>query len=136
MANSLSNVNFRGGESIGSIGHKNNPPVECPTCGQVNFKGDSFEYSEPKKKNKGWKIALAALGAVALGIGGMGFAGRAVAKGTDSKIAKFFGDNKVGETCYKWCQTIKGWAGKLKFWGKNTEGGTTTGGGATPPAGS
>ena len=111
---SVTAINFKGGESIGSIGQNNNPPVQCPTCGgKVAFKGDSVEISG-KKKNKGLKVIAGLLATAALVIGGMGCASKYVGK-LPEKL-KFLGNNKVAETCRSWCSTVKGWG--IDAWNK------------------
>ncbi|MBE7710773.1 MAG: hypothetical protein E7Z92_01395 [Cyanobacteria bacterium SIG31] len=73
---SVSAINFKGGESIGSIGQNNNPPVQCPTCGgKVAFKGDSVEISG-KKKNKGLKAFLGLAVAALATVGGLTYLGK------------------------------------------------------------
>lgn len=119
-------VSFRGHgtETTGSIA-KRNQPVECPTCGRVNFKGS--EYGEEKKK--GAKKAGVIGGLVALtaaSIIGLGYAHKTKCfekLGEGWKKTAFGWLEPAGKKCHEWCalgkrktrlgwQTVKGWFGK------------------------
>ena len=129
----INSLSFRGtgAESAGSIA-KAQKPVECPTCGQVSFKADSFEYSngKVKKKNSGLKVVLGTLGAAALAVVGLGCAYKNGGNKNWLRWAKnenkFFG--KVAKTCSEWCSTVKRWGeegiGRVKnlFKGKGADG--------------
>lgn len=102
----INSLSFRGtgAESAGSIA-KAQKPVECPTCGQVSFKADSFEYSgKPKKKNTGLKVVLGTLGAAALAVVGLGCARK---YGGNKKWLNWAnnGENFLGKTAEK-CEKL------------------------------
>ena len=103
----IANINFKGGESIGSVGHKNQPPVECPTCGgQVAFKGDSVEISG-KKKGSGSKFFLGTLLTAIAAFGALVVVGKkdAIKNLSDGRFKKILTDLNIEQSakkCQKW----------------------------------
>ena len=132
---SVTNINFRGGESIGSIGQNNNPPVQCPTCSsKVAFKGDTVELSG-KKKRTGLKVFLATLGTAAAAFGTLAWLGKSGGKlanlgdGKMKKVVENLKIDKAAEKCNNWWNSGSKWLKEnlsFKKWRGNRGEGTNS----------
>ena len=117
---SVTNINFRGGESIGSIAHKNTPPVQCPECGrQVSFKGDTVELSG-KKKRTGLKAFFAVAATALAAFGGLAWLGKSgklnqLGEGKMKTIVEKLKINKAADKCSGWYDKALTWVKSLKL---------------------
>lgn len=114
----VSPVSFygNGSETTGSIANRKNKPVECPTCGQVNFKGQ--EYSE-KKGTSTTGILAGVVALAALTVIGLGYAGKtkALDKLSDGWVKNTLTKLKPAiEKCHEWCAFTKNKG--IEYWGK------------------
>lgn len=103
----MNNVNFcGGGETTGSIGHKNMSASVSPRYNQTSFKADSFEYSDKQKekKYKNLKLLIGAIATAGLVIGGLGCASKYSNKLPEwLGFLKKDGFAKATKKCHEWC---------------------------------
>jgi hypothetical protein len=127
-------INFRGGETTGSVSDRRTDTsrqetaggvgarriqnsifiTDEPKCDTVCFRGEEYTYAEPKKKTSTTGIVLGTVAAAAVVAGLLGLAhkyntaGKAIEKVESERIKNFLrSTDKITEPCYKACKWIK-----------------------------